>query len=477
MTHTVTTASFFAEWETEDDNPLRFKHTPGLYGCPPEIPIVRDTIQSTVIAFEQNPKRWFHVAITELRKRASFKSFAAKRAQAASFAGLLEKWSKRKKQRYFINEERAGAKLNRFGHAMDPDRGIITLISCLLSNSHKIYGEYALVREQHVVFKQPYVGLDELRQRLKATLDFDRVPGWFKEMLLRGAEQLTTQTDTFSIQHEWLRHGNEAWSRVITTLAYFTDGIYLGKNGPLLTWDRDELLGGSVRTDFHDLIKEKLGFGQKSSITPVELISREVDEDEVTYALVHRVLQPNGFQIIAISYPGAQGGSPILPETGAGRRQKRVYPDVIALPPAARVDFDALLNESKGMFEQASVLADVGKLQRYQTSDEHREALKTMLVKAKVMNENHELREIVIGVAFGVNTPTDTTWRVDLIDFIFRIVARSRWALATFRQDLRDLIPIMAGDTDYPQCYKVVQSAAPKASRKPPKQQDSVLFE
>jgi hypothetical protein len=361
---------------------------------------------------------------------------------------------------------------------MDPDRGIITLISCLLSKSHKIYGEYSLVREQHDVFQNPYIGLDEMRRRLKEVLDFDKVTGWFRDILIRGAEQVTEIKQVINIQNEWLTNLNKPWSRVITTLAYFTDGIYLGKNGPLLTWNRNDLLEGDVENNFHDLLKKKLSFDQKSPAAPIEEISVGIDEDEVTYALVHRALIPNGFRIVAISYPGAQGGSPILPDTGEGRRQKREYPDVIALPPSSKSSFDALLNESKGTFFKDAVLEDVEKLQRYRSSENHRNALKTTLVKAKVMDDKHQIRDIVVGVAFGVSASTQTTWRVDLIDFIFRIIKRQQWALATFRQDLRDLIPKMAGDTDFPKCYTITRPPSTKTRRKSPKgQADAVLFE
>src|SRR5205823_1700928 len=65
----------FAKWETEDDNPLRLKHTPGLYACPPRIPIVVDTIQKAVVAFRQEPQRWFANAVSQLKKTTSFKHF------------------------------------------------------------------------------------------------------------------------------------------------------------------------------------------------------------------------------------------------------------------------------------------------------------------------------------------------------------------------------------------------------------------
>lgn len=458
----------FAEWEREEGNPLRLMHTPGLPGCPPKIPLVIDTIQKAVIAFSQKPQKWFATAVGALKDTESFKAFVGKRNAAHDLEHLVKTWQGRKKQRYFVDAEKAGAKLYRFKRAMDPDRGIITFISCVFSKSRKIYGKYSLTRS-FKDFREAYDGLEGLRDRLEAVLDYDGMPGWFKQMLLSGAERLTEKKEAVSIQREWLANRHERWSRVIMTLAYFTDGIYLGEDGPLLTWDRNELLDGDVNKEFHDLIKRRMGFDQKSFITPVEKISGTIDEDEVTYALVHRILKKHGFQVVAVSYPGAQGGSPILPEKKKGRIQKRKYPDVIAVPPLELVSFDAILNESKGEFKQGAVKEDVEKLQRYKDSDDYKGALKTMLVKAKIIDADHHLREIVVGVSFGVSSKLETKWRVDLVDFIFRIVNREQWGFATFRQDLRDLISETEGATDFPACYRISQPSKTNKRRKPAK--------
>jgi hypothetical protein len=84
-------------------------------------------------------------------------------------------------------------------------------------------------------------------------------------------------------------------------------------------------------------------------------------EDEVTYTIIHKVLIPNGFQIISVSYPGAQGSWAILPNPELGKAQPREYIDVIALPPS-NSKIDVILNESKGMFSKSSVETDLEKI-------------------------------------------------------------------------------------------------------------------
>jgi hypothetical protein len=55
-------------------------------------------------------------------------------------------------------------------------------------------------------------------------------------------------------------------------------------------------------------------------------------------------------------------------------------------------------------------------------------------------------------------TGESSTWRPDAVDFIFRIVGRTKWAIGIFRQDLRDLIPHIEGETSFPRCYRIAKS-------------------
>jgi hypothetical protein len=183
--------------------------------------------------------------------------------------------------------------------------------------------------------------------------------------------------------------------------------------------------------------------------------TNEVDEDEVTYAITHRVLIPNKFRIVSISYPGSQGGGAILPDPDLGKAQPREYPDIIALPPTKNSKIDVVLNESKGMFRQADVEKDTAKILRYKHDKKLQTALKETLVVAQVIDKNDTVRNILIGVAFGVTSNTPTRWKPDEVDFIFRITDRKKWAIGIFNQALRNLIPKIEGNTDFPMVYKI----------------------
>jgi hypothetical protein len=237
------------------------------------------------------------------------------------------------------------------------------------------------------------------------------------------------------------------------TLAYFLDGIYLNHNGICLKWDKRKLVNSSSK-NFLPAFSAYFGFSNYVKPTPIIEVANEVDEDEVTYSIVHKVLIPNGFQIVSVSYPGSQGGGAVLPNPELGKAQPREYPDVIALPPE-NSDIDVVLNESKGMFSKSQVEKDVEKILRYKTDDNLKEALKETLFVAQVIDKNKELKNIVIGVAFGVKNGTTTDWKPDNVDFIFRITNRNEWAIGIFKQGMRDLIKKIEGKTNFPIVYKL----------------------
>ncbi|MGC8557365.1 MAG: hypothetical protein ACP5ML_04940, partial [Fervidicoccus sp.] len=70
--------------------------------------------------------------------------------------------------------------------------------------------------------------------------------------------------------------------------------------------------------------QEELSYTKYPKITPIRK-RRLLDEDDVTYIVVHNILKPNKYRIIAVSYPGAQGDRRILVQAGTGRRQPREY--------------------------------------------------------------------------------------------------------------------------------------------------------
>jgi hypothetical protein len=85
-------------------------------------------------------------------------------------------------------------------------------------------------------------------------------------------------------------------------------------------------------------------------------------------------------------------------------------------------------------------------------------ALKENLFVAQVIDKNKQLKNIVIGVAFGVKNDVTTNWQPNNVDFIFRIANRNQWAIGIFKQDMRDLIKKIEGKTSFPTVYKLTKN-------------------
>lgn len=341
---------------------------------------------------------------------------------------------------------------------MDPDRGILTFISFIFSNDYKIFGTYALVRQRgNEIMKGDLNDLSDLKTKIKEAINKDKggIPKWFADEIIVAVKSAKTIDETIDFQPFWEKHKSKiAANKVIATLAYFLDGMYLNHNGIKLVWDRRKLLGDS-KGNFINLLDKFYFSKDYSKVNKLISETVEVDEDEVTYTIAHKVLIPNGFRIVSLSYPGSQGGGAVLPEPDLGKGQPRQYPDIIALPPIDYEFTDVILNESKGMFSTSSVEKDVQKVLKYKTDENLQKALKETLVVAKVIDKNENFRNIIIGIAFGIKSNTTTDWQPDEIDFIFRITDRKKWAIGIFNQSLRDLIPKIEGDTDFPLVYKL----------------------
>ena len=454
-----------ADWGTEIGNKFTLERNQNFPSCPPEIPILKSTIQAVVKAFLKSEKNWFETSIKELKQTSTYNTYRNEVDKATGAKELLETWKNRRatnlnKLRYFVNKDWVGAKINRFSHAMDPDRGILNFISFVYSKTHKIFGIYALVRPRgNEILKKDLDNLTTLRSKLKEAIEKDSggVPSWFTDELMEVAKSAKTQNETINFQSVWEKHKSKiSDNKVVATIAFLLDGLYLNHNGIKLVWDRRKLLGNG-KGEMLDLLKTYFSSTNLTNASAIVEESNEVDEDEVTYAIAHRVLIPNKFKIVSISYPGSQGGGAILPDPELGKAQPREYPDIIALPPTKNAKIDVILNESKGMFRQAEIEKDTAKILRYKHDKKLQEALKETLVVAQVIDKNENVRNIIIGVAFGVTSNTTTTWKPDEVDFIFRITDRKKWAIGIFNQALSNLIPKIEGNTNFPTVYKLAQ--------------------
>ncbi len=455
-----------AKWETEKNNKYTLKRNPKYPSCPPDIAILTDTIQQAIIAFLNDETSWQKKSIQALKKKASYIAYRKRVDVATGATELIKSWKVRKdsnlnKLRYFVTPNWIGAKINRFSHSMDPDKGILTFISFLFSEQTKVYGIYALVRPRgNDKMKADMHTITDMRTKLDIAFSMDKagIPEWLENEIRKVAKQAKTLNDVINFQPIWEKHIKEITeNKVVMTLAFFLDGMKLNHNGITLVWDKRKLVNTNHR-NFIPAFAKHFHFAQYTKPTPIVEVCGEVDEDEVTYAIVHRVLIPNGFKIVSVSYPGSQGGNAVLPNPELGKAQPREYPDVIAMPPTGS-NIDVLLNESKGMFSRTAVETDLRKLLLYKTDSVHKAALKETLFVAQVIDRNKQLRNIVVGVSFGVNN--EISWNPADVDFIFVVKNRKKWSIL-YNKKLSKVIDKTEGQTRFPQVFKCNKFNTPR---------------
>lgn len=453
-----------ADWQTQISMNI-LKRNSLLPGCPPIINILRDTIQVSIKAFNDYTENWFKQSLIEIKHYTSYIEFRKKVDNSGDIEGLLKTWKEREqyatninKVRYFVDKNFVAAKIYRFSHAMDPDRGILTFLSFVFSQSLNVYGIYSLVRPRgNEILQADMNSIKSMKTKLIEAFEKDKgsIPDWFKKEILEAANKAKSIDDCIDIHSNLEKYKEKIIeNKVVLTIVYLLDGIFLNHNGIQIVWNRYKLLN-CKKENFLNSFAEIFGFKKYVQPIPLDEICIDVDEDEVTYTIVHKILIPNGFRIVSISYPGSQGSGAILSDPEKGRAQPREYPDVVALPPANNTTFDVLLNESKGMFNKKEIEKDTDKILRYKKDKKMKNALKESLLVAKVIDKNDKVQNILIGVSFGAKKEIETMWKPNDVDFIFRIVERKRWAIGIFNQNLRDMIPIIEGDTNFPKVHKI----------------------
>lgn len=446
----------YAEWPTHGTDAYNLQTGKRYLSCPPDIALAGETVSAAIAAFGDKPQGWFERSQLTLAKTSAHQLFRAKTDKAPGAEGILSEWARRSasnpaRSRFFVGGKKLSAKINRFSHAMDPDRGVLTFMSMVFSGTHKIFGVYALERQHSLRGSARTIG--DIKKRLRIAAEKDGLPAWLRKLFFAKADKAAME-DEIDCQDAWDEHHDQIrGNKVIKTLAYFLDGLRLNHNGPLFVWDRSRLLGRQKGESLADAMRRRLDFSGSYNPVSVTQVAGEMNEDEVTYALVHCVLLPSEFRLLAVSYPGAQGGTPVLPEPRKGKSQPREYLDVMAEIPGGN---GVLLNESKGKFSRNAVEKDVQKLRCYQTEAAKRGALTRTLREIRLLGENDEVHNILVGVSFAVEPDAPVAWRPDEVDFIFMLAGRRRWRIGVFSDALAGHIRSHGGATALPEVFRVV---------------------
>ncbi len=190
-------------------------------------------------------------------------------------------------------------------------------------------------------------------------------------------------------------------------------------------------------------------FQKFPDITPIQNRT-SFDEDDITYISVHNVLKQNGYKIIAVSYPGAQGDRVVLAEAGTGRRQQRRYIDIISYLPKSH----SVLQENKGKFTPASIQSEINELTKYKTDNAYLQSIEKFVIRFD-KNAPHIFK---IGVGFWANSRFTIEHiqqlEIDKLDyFIFIKSDQTSWKV--FCTGKTKLFAKTEGEVELPKVYEV----------------------
>lgn len=296
-------------------------------------------------------------------------------------------------------------KINRFGHAMDPDRGILFFMNMLFGIDNTIT-KIIIMRNNEVSYKSLFDGLPSQRlldisQKMKNKFTSGIAKEIFQIATGIDLEFKQITTDLYWIQDDDFKH----FLQTYTSNVY--KSIFINSKALILCDYNNNILCKILwNTNIAKQYREAISLNHNYTPLPIESLgSKNINEDIITFASA-KIFEKLGCEILAISYPGAQGDKAIL--IGSGRNTKRIYIDIIASKKDNK--FYVFLHENKD--KAGKINSDVDKLNNIKTN--YQENLNIFLNKMgkKMFNE------IILGIGYETcNNPTNQ--HLGNIDYIF----------------------------------------------------------
>ena len=332
----------------------------------------------------------------------------------AKNADLFAKWDNEKLKTLISNStrfrwqgNRLVSKINRFGHAMDPDRGVL-YFSAMLNGKENCITEIQINRSS-VDGRGGYRSLfdacareSSLRKYVDNIIlhknnifsDEDMIYIFTHALCIEQFNLFTkVNNNEFVINDETLRYFLINCSSITSKCIFFlsTELILTDVNRNVVfraKWNAD------VIDEYFNIL-----FSSNLAPTPIRRLNeQDVKEDIVTYASCELYKQLD-CSLLAVSYPGAQGDRCIL--KGEGRTVLRTYIDIIALKRDLNYSI-LLLEECKDAISKSK--SDVDKLCSLIKDVEQLKGLK-LLVKNIADCDNIDEIKISIGAKFSPILP------------------------------------------------------------------------
>lgn len=261
-------------------------------------------------------------------------------------------------------------KFNRFGHAMDPERGMLAYYGTLNSS---VISKMIFDIDIEAWFKT-VSNEKNIREYIKSN-GLNNTNDFLKMFVL--AAGLHNNNDFVKIADSF----SSTSGTIEIDLSEFVSNNFYSVNKPLRiifrfskefhVYDNKE----NLQVKFHWKFNvAPFDFSKFPAVTPLSKRTY-LDEDFVTYICVHNVLRENAYKLIAVSYPGAQGDRVALDDTEEGRTRTRKYIDIISYLPKSHTS----IQENKGYYQRGEIQGAIDKIALYKTDETHIKSVETIL--------------------------------------------------------------------------------------------------
>lgn len=345
------------------------------------------------------------------------------------------------------NKKEFRLKFNRFGHAMDPERGMLAYYGVLTNNqtlslicfNEDINGWYKDIPKENQI--SSYIslnGLNNSKDFLKCWLMGSGLEN--NSDFVKLVSSLDDKSNYLEIDLTiFLKNNYVKLNKALRTIFYYSTGFEITDKNNIT---KIKFIWNSV--DFSE------DYSNHKKITPIQE-TLNFDEDDITYISIHNILKINNYKILAVSYPGAQGDRVVLTEPGTGRSQKRKYIDIVA----TMENKFTCLQENKGKFTPASIQKEIYELKNYKSNSEYIGGFKSFMEKYE--GKIHGL--IKIGVGFWANKKF-TIMSIQNLDmdeldyFIYISSDKKKWKIWTSGSP--DMFILNEGEVNIPKTYEVI---------------------
>lgn len=440
--------SFHINWDVDANNDAIVEKHPLHKSIPSETQKISELMKLILSTYLQNISNdnWKHGFNDIMAADSEFTSWVNSLANLTDYEDITTinttrmSWSDRddiiEKDNVFT------LKLNRLGHAMDPERGMLNYYSTFFKNDTNTFIAKLLFNPSNQSWYKDTPKESEIRNMVSNGFNnnIELVKAMFLGLSLPNFDRLRIiiegSNDTIINITDYVNENilsfNTPFRSIIknSDILYITDGSH---TNIYMTWDDNSYIEHS-----HDECPSVTSISEREKLS----------EDDVTFTTIHSFFSANNIQTLSVSYPGAQSDMPILPQPNSGRRQQRVYIDAIG----TKNDY-MIFQENKGPYSRTNLNKDIEKIIKFKNEPAYQTAIVEFKRKNSISTE-----KLFIGIGYGeTNTSSNANTQLNLDDIDYQFVLSkdmSSWKVfSSINRD--DDFEFKEGETNIITTYKV----------------------